>query len=168
MSRHYLLDGYNIIKQMPALADLRLEDGRAALLRWINAARPQGSVNNKVTVVFDGNPAYFGFQDGGEALVVFSQYGSADDEIKAMVDRAVNKKNIVVVSNDKSIVLYARALGAGILSVSQFAGDVFKYGVAGTQSAQVKPGQGVSAKNIPLQRQDQINKEMRKIWGINE
>ena len=65
MSLHYLLDGYNILKQIPALNDLPLEDGRRGLLRWIETQRPQGSVNNTLTVVFDGNPDFFGASPGG-------------------------------------------------------------------------------------------------------
>ncbi len=65
MSLHYLLDGYNILKQIPAFRDLPLEDGRRGLLRWIDHSRPQGSVNNQVTVVFDGHPDHFGGTSSG-------------------------------------------------------------------------------------------------------
>ena len=59
MSLHYILDGYNILKQIPAFNDLSLEDGRRGLMRWIETQRPQGSVNNTVTVVFDGESGFF-------------------------------------------------------------------------------------------------------------
>ncbi len=113
MSLHYLLDGYNILKQIPAFRDLPLEDGREGLLRWIDHSRPQGSVNNQVTVVFDGHPDHFGaLGSQGEIRVIFSDGCSADDKIKLMVEEDVDQKNCVVVSDDKDIFLYARSLGA--------------------------------------------------------
>ena len=113
MSLHYLLDGYNILKQMPAFRDLPLEEGRRGLLRWIDHARPQGSVNNQVTVVFDGHPDHFGSGHAqGEIRVIFSDGCSADDKIKRMVEEDADQKNCVVVSDDKDIFLYARSLGA--------------------------------------------------------
>ena len=60
MSLHYLLDGYNIIKQSPRLGPKRLEDGRAGLIAFIEMRQPQGSRNNMVTVVFDGQPGIIG------------------------------------------------------------------------------------------------------------
>src|SRR5665213_1923471 len=120
MSLHYLLDGYNILKQMPPLRDLPLEDGRRGLLRWIADARPQGSVNNQVTVVFDGHPDQYGSASSGEIRVIFSDGCSADDVIKRMVEENLARKNCVVVSDDKDIFLYARSLGARVRSVAAF------------------------------------------------
>src|SRR5258708_7153259 len=114
MSLHYLLDGYNILKQAPAFRDLPLEEGRKGFLRWIENARPQGSVNNQVTVVFDGAEGSQGFH--GEIRVVFSDGCSADDQIKRMVEEDNDRKNCVVVSDDKDIFLYARSLGARVMS----------------------------------------------------
>ena len=69
MSLHYLLDGYNILKQMAAFRDLPLEDGRRGFLRWIDNSRPHGSVNNQVTVVFDGHPDKYSLFPGSHAGV---------------------------------------------------------------------------------------------------
>ena len=111
MSLHYILDGYNILKQIPAFNDLSLEDGRRGLMRWIENARPAGSRNNTVTVVFDGNPDFWGAALPGapqEATRVIFSNGSADDKIKHMVEEDENRRSCVVVSDDKDIVLYAR------------------------------------------------------------
>src|SRR5258708_519339 len=120
MSLHYLLDGYNILKQMAAFRDLPLEEARRGLLRWIDQSRPQGSVNNQVTVVFDGHPDHYGSAAQGEIRVIFSDGCSADDKIKRMVEDDLARKNCVVVSDDKEIFLYARSLGAKIMSVEAF------------------------------------------------
>lgn len=155
MSLHYLLDGYNILKQMAAFRDLPLEDGRSGLLRWISDARPQGSVNNQVTVVFDGHPDHFGASPaGGEIRVIFSDGCSADDKIKRMVEEDDDRKNCVIVSDDKDIFLYARSLGSKVMSVKAFT----------SRSKSIQTGQGSGGKYISLSRQEKINKELARIW----
>jgi len=152
MSLHYLLDGYNILKQISAFNDLSLQDGRSALIRWIENSRPQGSVNNAVTVVFDGNPDFFGASPSGVTRVIFAD-GSADDKIKLMVEEDKDRRNCVVVSNDKDIVLYTRALGARVMSVKAF-----------THSKTERKDNDRDSKYIPLSRQEKINKELSAIW----
>jgi len=164
MSLHFLLDGYNILKQIPAFRDLPLEEGRRVFLRWIEDSQPQGSVNNQVTVVFDGHPDHYGsfaMTAAGQAIpqgeirVIFSEGCSADDQIKLMVEEDSHKKNCVVVSNDKDIYLYARALGAKVMSVKAFT----------AVGAGSKPARIISdGKYISLTRQEKINKELSGIW----
>jgi len=158
MSLHYLLDGYNILKQISAFNDLSLQDGRCALIRWIENARPQGSVNNTVTVIFDGNPDFFGAAPQGDTRVIFYD-GSADDKIKLMVEEDPKRGSCVVVSDDKEIVLYARALGARSMGVRAFTS---KPGMRdrGCPNMRQDPG----GKYISLSRQEKINKEMSLIW----
>ena len=157
MSLHYLVDGYNIVKQAPLLADLPLEQGRAGLLRWIDAERPQGSANNRVTVVFDGSPEHFGNSTSGIIEAVFSRNESADDHIKAMVEHSGAKSNMVVVSDDKGITLYVRSLGARIMGVKQFAPGLF-----------ASPGRPrPEGKHISLAKAKQIDDELKKTWGIS-
>jgi predicted RNA-binding protein with PIN domain len=154
MSLHYLLDGYNLLKQVPAFRDLPLEQGRLGFLKWIGDSRPQGSVNNQVTVVFDGHPDHFGSSPYGEIRVIFSDGCSADDKIKRMVEEDSQRKNCVVVSDDKDVYLYARSLGARVMSVTAFM----------SQPKGFRAHQGSGGKHIPLSRQEKINKELSKIW----
>ena len=163
MSLHYLVDGYNIVKQAPALADQRLEDGRAGLLRWIDAHRPHGSANNRVTVVFDGKAEHFSAPFAGSVRAVFSSNESADDHIKAMVEQSPAKSAMVVVSDDKGITLYVRSLGARIMGVKEFAPGLFS---AVPSKSRGRPGNAQTEKYISLTKADKIDKELRKIWGI--
>ncbi|MEK7083873.1 MAG: NYN domain-containing protein, partial [Patescibacteria group bacterium] len=107
-----MIDGYNLIKRTPAFASKSLKDGRQALIAFIERQRPQGSARNQVTVVFDGKPGMCGFPVVGEVGVVFTEYETADDLIKYRVEEARNKKEIVVVTDDKQLLLYVRGLGA--------------------------------------------------------
>ena len=158
MSLHFLLDGYNILKQNSTFRDLPLEDGRKGLLKWIDQTRPQGSVNNQVTVIFDGHPDYFGSSSPGEIRVIFSDGCSADDTIKRMVEEDADPKNCVVVSDDKDIYLYARSLGARIMSVGAFTSVRAGFKTAPTGS------QDSGGKYISLSRQEKINKELSQVW----
>jgi hypothetical protein len=140
---------------MPVFRDLPLEDGRRGFLRWIADSRPQGSVNNPVTVVFDGHPDHFGMSSQGEIRVIFSDGCSADDKIKRMVEEDTDAKNCVVVSNDKDIFIYARSLGARIMSVESFT----RSKPSGNSAREDTGG-----KYISLSRQEKINKEFFSIW----
>ena len=157
MSLHYLLDGYNILKQITAFRDLPLEDGRKGLLRWIDQARPQGSVNNQVTVVFDGHPDHYGDSSQGEIRMIFSDGCSADDKIKRMVEEDSNRKNCVVVSNDKDIFIYARSLGARVMSVAAFTSKCSRDVI---NAVSMKTRQDPGGKYISLSHQEKINKEL--------
>ncbi len=161
MSLHYLLDGYNIIKQTSDLSRGTLENQRQALIHWIEARSPQGSLKNSVTIVFDGKEEFFGSHSSAHVKVVFSKgQQSADDLIKKAVEKYPYKKNLVVVSNDKDITLYVRALGASVLSVQQF---------LMLDSNKPKPspkgqGQHTSSKYVSLTDQAKINKELERLW----
>ena len=147
---------------MAPLRDLPLEDGRRGLLRWIGDSRPQGSVNNQVTVVFDGAEGSDSLH--GEIRVIFSDGCSADDKIKRMVEEDAGRKNCVVVSDDKDIFLYARSLGAKIMSVAAFKSKGTVPLSSRGQSPSVDTRQDDGGKYIPLSRQEKINKELRFFW----
>ncbi|MBI4310074.1 MAG: NYN domain-containing protein [Candidatus Omnitrophica bacterium] len=163
MSLHYLLDGYNIINQVPRFCEGTLEDRRLRLLAWLNIVRPQGSARNAVTVVFDGDPRYFGRPPCGCARVIFTAGESADDCLKRMVERSPAKKKLVVVSDDKDIKLYARALGAGVLGVGEFAADLVRRRDKKTKTRPVSV-KGAEGKHISLTQAQKINKEFERIW----
>ncbi len=143
-----------MLKKMPPFRDLPLEQGRQGFLRWITQESPQGSSNNQVTVVFDGNPDYFGAVVSGDIRVIFSDGCTADDKIKSMVEDDADKKNCVVVSDDKEVFLYARSLGARVMSVAAFT----------SRSKHEDKRQKQESKHIPLSRQEKINKELERIW----
>ena len=78
-----------MIHQMPsALNQAKLEDQRRYLVHFMEQHRPQGSVNNRVTIVFDGSTDVFGGMRSSAAKIIFSQGESADDKIKKIVGQA--------------------------------------------------------------------------------
>ena len=164
MSLHYLLDGYNIIKQTPSLNRGTLENQRLALINWIQICRPQGSVNNSVTIIFDGKDEFFGSHVTSSVKVIFSKgRQSADDIIKKIIEQASLKKSWAVVSDDKDIKFYVRALGANVLSVREFT-KVSKVGEGFKSSRAVYKHGAQASKYISLTNQVKITKELERIW----
>lgn len=167
MSLHYLLDGYNIIHQMPSSDGQRLEDGRHQLARFIELRRPQGSSRNPVTIVFDGKAGHWSGPDASGVKVVFTEGETADTRIVRMVSQAPNKKSVVVVTDDREVQYAARALGAQVSGVREFLGRVLK------SSAKMKGGKkesgssqerGAQEKHISQTLAHTITSEFEKIW----
>lgn len=120
---HLLIDGYNLIRQVPALSrheSVSLEDGRSALLGLL--ARYRKIKRLRITVVFDGSSGLSEFPEAAYEAgvgVVFSPAGSdADSIIKRWLER--EKSGIVLVSSDRELIQSARLHGAGFLSAREF------------------------------------------------
>ncbi len=161
MSLHYILDGYNIIHQYDAFASGSLEEQRKKLIRHLTANRPQGSVKNSVTIVFDGRADVFGDYEPSEVKVVFSKEESADEKIKRIVANSSNKANITVVTNDRDIQYNVRSQGAKTLSVQTF---FSKPGEEPKESQTQKKSSGKDNKNISKTLEFKITSEFEKIW----
>ena len=110
MSLHYIIDGYNVIKQVRFLTGKRLRDGREGLVHFIERYRPQGSKRNEVTLVFDGKADVTSPDISKTVRVIFSRNDTADDRIKKMVEASSSPKRFVVVSDDKQIIFYCRSM----------------------------------------------------------
>ena len=155
-----MIDGYNLIKRNPALASKSLEDGRQAFVAFIERNRPQGSLSNQVTVVFDGKPGMYGFPVAREIRVIFTEYESADDLIKRRVEESKNKKNIVVVTDDRALLLYVRGCGASVMSC----GDFFKRAGSAKMSGKGKGSSSGTSKVITSTFEHAVNQEFENIW----
>ena len=161
MSLHYILDGYNVLHQIPQLAAVEVQKQRSELVRFIQTDSPQGSFKNKVTIVFDGYCSQ-GFVSSA-VEVIFSQDKSADEKIKSIVAHAQNKKNIIVVTDDREIQYAVRAHAAEVCCVKDFLSRLQLGGNEGKQRKTTKDNQQ-SVKNISKTLEFEINEELKKIW----
>ena len=93
------------------------------------------------------------------AKIIFSQDETADLKIKSMVAQSSNKKNIVVVTNDRDIQYSVRALGAKVLSVQEFLKKA-QTARPGAFSSQDKE----DVKRISSVTESKITSEMAEIW----
>lgn len=160
---------------MPLSGLEKLEEKREAFLRFLERRRPQGSLKNKVTVVFDGQPGIWGgppmasLAFGGGAAsdvqVIFAKGRSADEEIKAVVAGSGHRKNMVVVTDDREIQYAVRALGAKVCGVDEFLEKAGTLPQAGKEKPSVLSPQDASAgKYISKTLEHKITSEMEKIW----
>jgi predicted RNA-binding protein with PIN domain len=145
----------------------KLEDQRNALVKFIEVYRPQGSIENRVTIVFDGKEDVYSPEVVSSVKVIFARGHSADDEIRKIVEEAVNKRNIVVVSNDRAIQYSVRAYGAKVLSVQDFCAKA-KHSVekSHTNHAQSMKSSKTneSSKYISQIKELEITTEFENIW----
>lgn len=155
MSLHYILDGYNIIKQLPSQNNKKLKSSRNALVYFIEQRHPQGSRRNKVSIVFDGREDVLPYREDSSAEIIFAKGESADDRIKKMVEKSNNPKQIVVVTDDREIKFFVRHCGATVMKVAEFLAQ------GKTKTSDKDSG---DEKHIPAEVQYHINEELKRIW----
>ena len=168
MSLHFLIDGYNAIKQVKSLNRIRsLNEARVALIKSIQAKRLLKSKNNQITVVFDGKRdlSLTGQADkirGDSPLnIIFSKGESADEVIKRMVQDSSRPRQIIVVSDDKGIVYLTNSLGAKAVSPAEFLREEQK---PRPEKQYTKTRPEPLKIELSYQQQEEINRELRRIW----
>lgn len=139
------------------MAKLKLEAGRQALLDKIEKRGLRGSPRNTVTIVFDGQMGGDDSRHSSGIRIVFTSDESADDWIKRTVEESENPKNMVVVTDDREIRYFVRALGAGLIGTREF--------LQRKGSDSRKPLKNSKAeKHISYAAEDKITADMAKIW----
>ena len=173
MSLHYILDGYNVIHKLPnALKQDKLEGQRDYLVRFIEMYQPQGSANNRVTIVFDGKSEFASLMAPSTLQIVFSKDETADDWIKRFVEDSKVRNNIVVITNDRDIQYMVRALGARFASVDEFLAKAkskarLKYEHLDIKLSAAKKkslSEPKKVKDISENIQNKITSELKNIW----
>lgn len=162
MSLLYLIDGCNVINHKSFLAGKRrpIQDSRLVLMDLIKSQALIGSPRNRCIVVFDGYPpvARDSYDRKGTVSAVFSFDDSADDKIMKLLKQGGNPKNIVVVSDDKQIVSFARLHNANVSSVSEF----LKTNIDSLRQKAVRRLEDDAKLNYA--QVDRINRELKKLW----
>jgi predicted RNA-binding protein with PIN domain len=122
-----IIDGYNLIRQWPELAQLDrsdLEAGREALLAVLRDYRRVKG--HRITVVFDGLERG-GFSETGERAagiaVRFSRQGETADSVIARLAAEIGQ-SAAIVSSDHAVQSAARRGGAAAISAPDFIGRV--------------------------------------------
>ena len=126
MGKQLLVDGYNLLHQIPRIKqelDVDAENARAQLLHRLSTYAQRNQL--KVIVIFDGYRAtkvpqkkYLG------VTVRYAKNESADGVIKRMVDTPRGSEKPVVVTSDREIVDFARHCGAKSKTAQEFAKEI--------------------------------------------
>ena len=161
MSLQYIIDGYNIIRHTIFIKHTprNIKEQKAQLLEFIKTKGLCGSCRNKVTVVFDGYPssgAGQGLDHGQHSSIIFSRHISADEKIRIMVEESADRKNIVVVSDDKEIKFMAKTMGARHMGIEAFIVPKLK-SKGYVQGSTPEP-------ELSYIQMHKINQELRKLW----
>lgn len=118
---HYLVDGHNLIGQLPQI-DLSDPDDEAKLLELLHRFTLRHP-RHQVTVVFDGgvygHPA-LPKRERVEAIFARSP-GDADTRLIALLERAAPPQSYTLVSSDRKIAHVAQARGMAVRPSTVFA-----------------------------------------------
>ena len=144
----YIIDGFNLIYRVTSLKNSSAPHW--ALINYIRENKSTGSGNNKTIIVFDGKPNLEAIQQRGRFEIFFSGESTADSLIKKRLSRMKNKKEVVVVSDDREVRDDAKAQGARICRIADF--------------IKVKEKQKEREKEISPALAREITEEMKKIW----
>jgi len=143
----WLVDGYNVIRREPALAEREresLEAGRQALCRLLsNAARVSG---DRFTVVFDGSREGGSFSGGPGVHAIFSSARETADHVLARMATA----GAAVVSNDREVRRAAARARAIAITADEFLSRLEKAGrVRGSDKDDEEAGRPQPKKGNP-------------------
>ncbi len=124
MSMAILIDGHNLIGQMP---NLRLDDpdDEEKLLIRLRAYRAR--TGKRLVVYFDPGIAYQSPRHRSQGGISVKQAGTgqrADDLLMRDVRRHPNPRELTVVTSDRSIQSMARLQGARIIDAATFADEL--------------------------------------------
>lgn len=122
-------------------------------MRLVETGGFGGSSRNQVTIVFDGQVGISFPKKTLGVKVVFSSGEIADDLIKRLIGKEVNKKNVYAVTDDRALGQSVKDLGAKVLSVKDFLGK--------TKERNKKV---LEEKRISSTAEFKINDELKKAW----
>ena len=163
-----IIDGYNLIRQSPALSEAELESleaGRAILIKYLQAYRRLKRYD--ITVVFDsehGEHLSLQKEEIGGISVIYSARGQkADDVIKEIVER---ESNLIVVSSDKEIILFAEHHNASAVLSTEFMSKL-EMAIYGKRTVKkTRPSEIVPKKKGPAHRLSK--RERRKLRALRK
>lgn len=125
------------------------------MLDLIKSKHLTGSSKNQVTVVFDGYPDQAVDYGHLSPEVIFSKSDTADEKICRIIEKSRNPKTAVVVSDDKEIILFARACGARPMAVNEFLSQVERLNRSNAEQSETE---------LSYAQRHKINEELKRLW----
>ncbi|MFO8053463.1 MAG: NYN domain-containing protein, partial [Candidatus Omnitrophota bacterium] len=102
----FIIDGYNLVHKISNIKDSF--SPCSELIFFIYKNKLTGSFNNDVWIVFDGGRPPYPINNF-RYKIIFSGQESADDRIIKKTEQVKNKKQIVVVTDDRQLAYRARS-----------------------------------------------------------
>jgi uncharacterized protein len=117
----WLIDGHNLIGQMPTL---RLDDPHDEEKLLVHLRRYQAKTGHSITVVFDAGAGYkppAQHKRGGVTVQFVSQGHTADQALIRHIRQVKNRQEVIVVTSDRAVEQVARQAGLRVLAAREFA-----------------------------------------------
>ncbi len=158
----YIIDGYNLINKIENLQNKQLKDKREYFINLL--INRKSYKNNKLTVVFDGKHEVV-YSTNKQLLkeynieIIFTEFETADEKIKKIVEKYKNPKEIVIITDDKEIQYYVRYYGCRILNSNEFFNRL---------NSKVKNDtlEKPHTKLLSKEEENSINQEIKKIYKL--
>lgn len=114
----YLIDGYNVLKQVEYVTGIRLKQGKSSFIGFLKRRFPK----SKFLVVFDGSSdvSYNTYNIHSAIKVIFSWDESADDVIRRIIKKRKDRGNIILVTDDRDLILSLKSYAVKISKVEEF------------------------------------------------
>jgi predicted RNA-binding protein with PIN domain len=148
----YLIDGNNLLGSWGGPRGL--DDRRGEVVQRVAAfCRAKGA---RATIVFDGHPLRpdMAAQDLGPVSLRVPPPGEdADSIIRALIERAENPAQWVVVTSDKALYSYVKTLGASVLRAHEW------------NQAEREARAAAAAQSEKPEREDDIEGWLRRFGG---
>jgi len=158
MSLLYIIDAYNIINHPAFQAEKNSSCIQHSLFNFIQKHKLTGSPKNKIILVFDGYPPPGEvFAQSSQAFFVFSRKISADEKIEKLIAESADKKNIIVVTDDRQVQFMAKSMHASVCAVAQFSGQK-----EASRRSQVL--ESAIETKVSFSNMQKINAEFREKW----
>jgi len=128
---HWLVDGHNLIGQMPNL-HLSDPDDEEKLVDYLRRYRAR--TGHRLTVIFDAGQTYQPAKSrkSGGVTVQFAPYGqTADRLIMRRLRRLKNPQGTMLVSSDRAVQQVARQFNVGVVEAREFARQLLDLSAAG-------------------------------------
>ena len=118
----WIVDAYNVLLCDQRMSQLMKIDGDAARRELVSTISGSWRLSkDDVTLVFDGRFAPSSSHEGPRLVVRFTSASeTADDWIKKEVGKSTRRRSMTVVSNDLSILAYAKECGAATVRSREF------------------------------------------------
>lgn len=140
MLPHYIIDGYNLLHEIPTLKKLLASDAMMAREQLIDIiAHLTMKKKFRCTVVFDGaKPNLQNFPASNTPIhVVYAFPLSADDKIRDMIEKSKTRTSLVIVSSDHEILNFARVCSCTTHTSKYFKRMLFEESGKGEEKDQV-------------------------------
>lgn len=113
MKKYFIIDGNNLIHQIPELRNLFLKNPESAQLTLYEKIKLRTGKDGKLVLVFDG----FGT---GNRDIIYSGKLSADEIIRRFIEENYERNAVSVVSSDNYITSLAKACGCDVIKSKLF------------------------------------------------